>query len=483
MILHTDGTRKPHVLLAYVTPPGQDDMFIAMPLGILYLGAILRELGYPVTCLDERVSSEQEFREAIDRADVVGLSALTPHVQRALRWATEAKRRGKITMMGGPHVTVDPHTPLDSGQIDYGVMREAEESLPQVLRALGNPDALAEIEGLAFFGRNGQKIVTPERPLIREENLDKIPFPAWDMLPVERYFSLNRERLFYIFTSRGCPFRCVFCQKELTGRGFRQRSNENVLDELETIVKRYRPGNVLFIDELFTCRKKRVIELCQGILDRGLKLNMSCETRVDMIDEKMARLMKRAGFRRMYFGVEAANDRSLKTLKKDYPAWKVVKCLRMMRRVGIWTKVFLIVGTPGETAEDIAETEQRIREAHPDLIRISLFNPLTATASFQLYQDRIDPTLVNTEYVDSDRTPYMHEHFTNEELNMIRRRMIRDYERWYYAPRQRIDRWAQRVRYYSENPDEGWDRVKRALRLTPGSGAPELTGAGSMADI
>src|SRR5262245_46618898 len=131
---------------------------------------------------------------------------------------------------------------------------------------------------------------------------------------------------------------------------------KNILDELQEIYDRFTFGNVLFIDELFTCQKKRVYEICEGIQQRGLKLNMFCETRVDMLDYDMARTMKKAGFNRMYFGVEFGSQRSLDTLIKDYKVEKVVEVLKITRRAGIWTKVFLIVGMLGETMQDIEKT-------------------------------------------------------------------------------------------------------------------------------
>jgi radical SAM superfamily enzyme YgiQ (UPF0313 family) len=453
------------IVLMYVTPPGQDDFFIAMPLGIVYLAAILRDAGCDVECCDERVCTSAEVDEYLKKAEILGLSALTPHVNRAIRYAQKAKQinPGLITIMGGPHAVVDVDTFLDSGAIDYVLAGEAEDTILDFMRGVEQgEEGVKDISGLAFDQASGERRVNPQPPLIKD--LDRIPFPAWDMLPFDRYSAMNKEKLFYIFTSRGCPFRCVFCQKELTGRGFRTRSVENILDELQVIYDTYKPGNVLFIDELFTCQKKRVYDICEGIIKRGLKLNMSCETRVDMIDYDMACTMKKAGFNRMYFGVESVSQRSLDTLVKDYKAEKVVECLKMIRRAGIWSKVFLIIGTPEETIEDIQETEVGIRAGMPDRVRTSLFNPLTATDSFEKYKDRIDPELVRTEYVDSDRSPYMHENFTNDELNAVKRKLVEDYEAWYESRPARIRRYVARIRYYYENwEDEGKARLARAF--------------------
>jgi len=478
----TDATAAPvtkkKIVLMYVTPPGQDDFFIAMPLGIIYLAAILRQAGCDVECCDERVCSEAEVEAHLRKAQILGLSALTPHVNRALRYAQRAKAGNPavITIMGGPHATVDVDTFLDSKAFDYVIGGEAEDSIVDFVRGVEQGrEALTRVPGIAFDWPDGRRHQNPQPPLIKD--LDRIPFPAWGLLPFERYAAMNKERLFYIFTSRGCPFRCVFCQKELTGRGFRTRTVKNILDELQEIHDKFTPGNVLFIDELFTCQKKRVYEICEGIQQRGLKLNMSCETRVDMLDYDMARTMKKAGFNRMYFGVESGSQRSLDTLIKDYKVEKVVEALKITRRAGIWTKVFLIVGTPGETMQDIDETASVMRQGMPDRIRTSLFNPLTATASFEKFKDRIDPSLVKTEYVDSDRSPYIHENFDNDTLNRVKRNLVEDYETWYDSRTARARRFLARMRYYWENKDEGKARLARAFRFGKVKGTPAPFGS------
>ena len=139
---------------------------------------------------------------------------------------------------------------------------------------------------------------------------------------------------------------------------------------------------------------------------------------------------------------------------------RVIKTLKMARRAHIWSKIFLIVGTPNETKEDFEDTERMLRKAHPDRVRSSLFNPLIASPSFELYHERIDMDRIFTDYVDSDGTPYRHEHFSTQELNDIRHGICRDYEIWYARPLQRFKRKLWRARFYLENPRElmGWFR-------------------------
>ena len=220
-----------------------------------------------------------------------------------------------------------------------------------------------------------------------------------------RYFKNNPEHLVYIFTTRGCPFKCIFCQKELTGRGFRVRSTEAIVDELEHIVKTYDPGVILFVDEILTLRRKRIHEMCDEILRRGLKFEWIANTRADCVDYPLLKHMHRAGCRRIYYGWESGSQRMLDVLKKDLTPEEIVEAARMTRRAGIWAKVYLIVGSPGETAQDIAETEKVLRLAGPDLVRVSVFNPLIGTESWDNYQANIDASDLRENYVSPRTAP------------------------------------------------------------------------------
>src|SRR5262245_48811755 len=237
-------------LITYVKPHVQEGP-LSMILGIAYLGACLEQEQIPVELCDERIVNDQYMREAIERNDIIGFGALTPNIRRAIAWAKYAKERGKITLMGGPHASVDPGLFLDSGFFDYVLKGEAEFTLAQFLKALdgGREEELAAVAGIAF-NRDGDRVDNPAPPLIKK--LDDIPFPARHLLPQDRYFQLNPERLAYIFTTRGCPYKCIFCQKELTGRGYRVRSTQNIVEELAQVITTYRPGSVLFIDEIFS---------------------------------------------------------------------------------------------------------------------------------------------------------------------------------------------------------------------------------------
>ena len=322
-----------------------------------------------------------------------------------------------------------------------------------------------EIPGVASMRDRELWVDNEAPPLIKK--LDELPAPARHLLPMESYFQNNPEHLIYIFTTRGCPFKCIFCQKELTGRGFRVRSTEAIVDELEHIIKAYDPGVILFVDEILTLRKKRIHEMCDEILRRGLKFEWVANTRADCVDYPLLKHMHRAGCRRIYYGWESGSQRMLDVLKKDLTPEVIINAARMTRRAGIWAKVYLIVGSPGETKADVAETEKVLRLAGPDLIRISVFNPLIGTESWDAYEANLDMDDLSENYVSSNRSGYRHENFSQIELEELRKNMVRSYERWYYAMPQRLRRVWERALYYSENPLYGRKRVGRMIGLVP----------------
>jgi radical SAM superfamily enzyme YgiQ (UPF0313 family) len=458
-------------LLTYVKPHVQEDP-LSMILGIGYLGASLEKEGLPVELADERVLNDQEMRAAIERNDIIGFGALTPNIRRAIAWAKYAKEKGKITVMGGPHASVDQNIFLGSGHFDYVLKGEAEETLPRFVQGIhGGDDAgLMDVAGLAGIRDHEVWVDNPAPPLIKK--LDELPMPARHLLPMESYFKLNPERLIYIFTTRGCPFKCIFCQKELTGRGFRVRSTKLIVDELEHIVSTYNPGVILFVDEILTLRRKRIHEMCDEILRRGLKFEWIANTRADCVDYPLLKHMHRAGCRRIYYGWESGSQRMLDVLKKDLTPEEIVEAAKMTRRAGIWAKVYLIVGSPGETPQDIVETEKVLKLAGPDLVRVSVFNPLIGTESWDGYQEKIDIKDLRENYVSSNRSAYQHEHFTQVELEELRKNMVRSYEKWYYGYGQRAKRFFERAFYYMENPKYGRKRLGRAVGLVPPPARP-----------
>ena len=467
-------------LITYVEPRVREDP-LAMMLGIAYLGGALERDGLPVELADERILSEQEVRAAIDRSEIVGFGALTPNARRAIDRAGYARERGKITVMGGPHASADPGLFLDCGHFDYVLRGEAEETLPRLVRALegGDEAELAGIPGLVARRGGERWIDNPAPPLFKR--LDELPLPARHLLPMESYYRLDPRRLAYVLTTRGCPFRCVFCQKELSGRGFRVRSTPLIVDELELLMRDYRPGVVRFVDEILTWGRKRIHELCDEILRRGLKLEWMASTRPDCVDYPLLRHMHRAGCRRIDYGWESGGRRAPDALEPDPTAEGIIHSARLTRRAGIRAEVRLLVGRPGETPEDIAETERVLRRVGPDRVRVSLFDPRVGAGSWRDCQDCVDAPGTPEGDASGEPAARPREHRGEVELAELRESMVRSYERWYFGAGQRARRVFERILYTLENPTRAGRRRGRVRgrKARPRRSADPVAGDGS----
>ncbi len=219
----------------------------------------------------------------------------------------------------------------------------------------------AEVNGLAYRGEGGAWQRTPPRDLRRD--LDSIPFPRWDLMPLDSYriprSSLaGTMRFLPILTSRGCPFGCNYCPYPVgQGLKWRYRSPENVVDEIEHLVRDFNVEYLLFRDPLFSANKKRVAGICNEIIDRGIKVRWRCETRIDCLDEPTIEVMARAGCSGVNFGVESIDPQVQKNAeRKPITDAQFVDTVALFKKHGISTFAFFVVGLPGDTVDTILTT-------------------------------------------------------------------------------------------------------------------------------
>lgn len=403
------------------------------PLGICYLAAMLEKEGLPVKLLDCAIASEHEVVNGIKWADVVGISAPTVLASRALLLAKYAKERAKIVIVGGPHATLQPEFFLKSGYVDFVVRGEGEYTLLELLRAIDQLNGLMHTKGISYV-KNGKVIHNPERPLIK--NLDEIPFPARHLLPLQRYF--RYQKLFMggpsprlrMITSRGCPFSCIFCAKEIFGRFYRSRSPCNVVDEMDLLFDRYGVKYIDFVDDIFTINKQRTLELCNEIIRRGLheKISWSCETRVDLVDYQLLVNMRKAGCKEIFFGVESGSQRILNTLNKGFSVEQIRGAIKAAKRAGLIVNCFLIIGTPSETIQDIELTKNLIFTTKPDYIGVSIFTPLPGTRAFEMLKDKLYDEISLDNFSYSNNLIFRHENFSREYILRLKKSMLVEYK-------------------------------------------------------
>ncbi len=343
----------------------------------------------------------------------VGITVVTPlweEVMSTIRAVREARTGARI-VLGGPHVSAMPKETLVSTEVDAVVFGEGDEALVELLKN----DELAAIPGVAVRFSNGEIEKGPERPAISD--LDALPMPAWDLYDLHRYQTTKllsrRSPAGWIETSRGCPFRCVYCSKHTFGHSFRTKSPVRVVDEMAHMLDMgFREIHIA--DDCFTANGARAKEICELILKRGLKFPWAPVTgiRVDNVDEELLRLMHRAGCYRVYFGIESGSDEILKGVKKGISLEKVKNAVTMSKRVGLETFGFFMIALPGETIETMTQTREFAKELELDMAKMSITIPLPETPLFN--QLKKDGRLLATRWSDYNlyrpaRTVYKHD--------------------------------------------------------------------------
>lgn len=338
-------------------------------LGLPLLGSILKSLGHKVKIFCEEIGAINW--DEIRTADVVGISTITSTAPRAYEIANIVKSLGKPVVMGGPHVTFQSEEALKHA--DFVVRGEGEESFPNVLEAIEGRKSPEKIKGISF--RVKDKVIETEKPPLIC-NLDDFPDP--DLTLIEGH---ERMRITPLLTSRGCPYGCTFCSvNRIFGRAYRTRSVEKILDELE----RLKPRTVFFYDDNFTYNRKRVYEICKGIIERGLKFIWSAQSRVDIArDFKLLKILRKSGCSLLHIGFESVNSETLKLYKKGINTASYMRFIKEFKKAGIDIHGMFVLGSDADTPETIKETVKFAKQARLFSVQFLALTPLPGTLLFE----------------------------------------------------------------------------------------------------
>jgi anaerobic magnesium-protoporphyrin IX monomethyl ester cyclase len=360
-------------------------------MGVLILAAVARQRGYRVHLIDAKEQGtpldEVSRQIAALRPDYLGLSATTISVTNAARIADRVKQLapGVTTILGGSHVSAIPERTLDAfPSIDFGVVGEGEVSLFELLARLEGGRAIDDVPGLAYR-RDGQVHSNLRAPYL--DDLDALPMPAWDLLPdfPHRFqpslFSYPRTPVATLITSRGCPFSCSFCDRSTSGKRGRMHGVEYVVGLCRHLVG-LGVRHIIFVDDLFTVRKQRVVELCQALLDHRLDLSWSCNSHPNLLDLDTLKLMRRAGCWQIAYGIESGSQRVLDVVKREVRIPKMRETLRMTQAAGIRSKGYLMIGHPTEGPDSLAEDVAFLKQVELDLCQITKFTPYPGTPAY-----------------------------------------------------------------------------------------------------
>ncbi|MCS6828893.1 MAG: radical SAM protein [Caldilinea sp.] len=301
--------------------------------------------------------------------------------------------------------------------------REVVDEFP--VKNSDNP--CAHILGLAW--RNGEEIViNPDRPFI--PNLDDLPIPLHEMLPLDKQrMPMIKGPFTFIVTSRGCPAGCKYCIKHVTYQNsVRVRSAENIVEELEYL-NRLGITNIHMYADLFTVNRDHVVSLCNLILERGLKIRWTCNSRVDYVDEEMLTLMGKAGCWLISWGIESANEMILKRVRKGYKKEQAFKALKWAKAAGIKNWGYFIIGLPGETEETIQETIAYSKALPLDIALFHIAAPYPGTPFFyEVVENKWFRPGTKWEEVDMDQSTVLdYENLTAEQLEYWQKRATREW--------------------------------------------------------
>lgn len=362
------------------------------PLGIAFLGAVVREKGYQVRIFDANVENRpfkklQEFLEEY-MPDVVGISFTSLLAENAHCIASLIKKfNSRITVVaGGYHPTVMPMDIVKDDNFDFVIVGEGEYTFPEWLQKYEEQNDYSQVKGLVF--RKGNEVIqTQRRDLVPD--IDCLPMPAYDLLPIERYSSLVSTRKPYttFIRSRGCPFKCVFCGvQKMFGCKYRCQSPEKTISEIDILIRDFNVREILFKDSDFLIDRVNVERLCESLIKRNYDLIWSCNVRVDMVNERILTLMKKAGCKMITYGAESGNQQTLDCLKKDITIFQIKEAIKLTKKVGIQSTVNIIFGAPGETKETTQQTLDFIKALEPDY---GNFAYLTAFPGSVLYDEAL----------------------------------------------------------------------------------------------
>ncbi|MEA1927508.1 MAG: radical SAM protein [Candidatus Auribacterota bacterium] len=365
---------------------------ITPPLGLAYLGAVLERAGHEVRIIDYTARYPyQPLAEIIKgfSPDLIGLTATTPSFESTLRMAENLRTLSPDTplILGGAHVTCAAESAMSSRLFNIGVIGEGEDTIVELADHLkyGDFSNLEEIKGIIY--RDGGKFrQTAPRPYIQD--LDSLPFPAYHLLPPLSHYhptpaSYRRLPVGILMTSRGCPFKCTFCDRSIFGNNTRFHSTERVLAEVEWMIRELGAKEIRFFDDTFTLRRDRAAEICNGLRARDLKIPWTCLTAVKAVTPELLKTMKSAGCWQVLYGLESGDDKMLVLLGKGNSVEANRNAVKWARDAGLEIRGDFIVGTPGETMESLEKTLKFTLEAGLDYAHFNKFTPFPGTELYR----------------------------------------------------------------------------------------------------
>ena len=378
-----------NTLTANLPPMVDEERGHTPPLGLMYVASYAEQnTDHKIKILDAQVENisydglEGAIKER--KPDIVGVQVMTFTLIDGILTTKAVKNIDCDipVVWGGIHVNIFPIETINLPRVDYLVLGEGEIPFTELIKNINDKQKLKEIKGLVFK-HNGEIVNTGLCDLVHD--LDTIPFPARHLTPYKKYYSLLAKRtpITTMMTSRGCPYKCLFCDRPHLGKKFRAHSAENVVEEMEECVNMGIKEFMIY-DDTFNIDRKRVLDICNLIVERGLDIGWDIRARVDRVDREMLSALKKVGCERIHYGVESGNQYILNVLRKGITIEQVEKVFKMTKDVGISTLAYFMIGSPRETRKEIMETINFAKKINPDYVNFSVTTPYPSTDLYTL---------------------------------------------------------------------------------------------------
>ena len=420
------------------------------PSGLGYIATILRGAGHEIEVLDINAQrlSKPEVERKIEEAnfDLVGTGGMIT-LYKYIRWLVSVLKKyhpDKKVVVGGSSASSIPRTLLERTQADIACISEGERTVKELVECLEGSGDLRKVLGIWFKDDNGEVRANPPREIIKD--LDSIPFPAWDLFPLDIYLknpigapnvdkwkdgsSLVNIKSMNLVPSRGCPYKCIYCYHDFMGARFRHRSAENILKEIIYLKDRYGAEYFHFTDDCFIANTKNVLRFCDLLIQNGLKIEWGCAGRVNLMTEELIKKMKEAGCTLIGYGIESGSQRMLDAMNKKATVEEAKRAVRLTQKYLGWADCSFMVGTPGENKETIQETIDFCKELSLAPEVIFFITPYPGTELYEMAKG-MGKIKDEEEYVlgleeQGEKISVNFTNFSDEELREIKEGMVKE---------------------------------------------------------
>lgn len=386
------GSRWPHF-------EEEGNRYLPFPFYLAYACALLQREGYDCRIVDgvaERISEDEYIRRAVEfQPDVVILEVSTASLPTDMRQAERIKKACANTKIVFSGIHLDMYRPEfleEFPTVDFVLKGEYDLASLALIKAIERGGGYEEVPNLVYSGGEGSLGENPRGEVIMD--LDRLPWPERNQLPMYSYWDLPGgipEPSLQMWTSRGCPFKCIFCawpQIMYENNKYRTRNSVDVVDEIEAMVKQFGFRSFYFDDDTFNIGKKRILTLCDEILRRKLNLPWAAMSRADTSDRETFKAMRDAGLMAIKFGVESGSQELVDNAKKNLSLEKVEEAVRYCHELGLNVHLTFSFGLPGETWETVRKTIDFAKALNPETLQFSLMTPFPGSTFYQMQEEQ-----------------------------------------------------------------------------------------------